>query len=510
MVFVKRVLWPVVFGAGLSACGDTSAPEPESPELRFSAPVVIPKEVGRAAKVFMADANDDSWFDILTWGEGAPYVNASIPDQGLSQPFKLAGLPSGPIRQATWLDLSGDRSADVLVLDEAGQLRRFHSQSIDEYSEQPLELPELLPLAAFTVLDIDRDTRLDLVLLSERVEADAGDDAVVTLYVLLGGEGGSYSLDQRLQFEPADANSPQVTPFLQATELNGDDRWDIVVGVPGVGVGWLKQLAPGLSEGGVPDLSVDAGPDAQAPVPEPVNAGLFRYATLDAGENDVSGVVFIDHDNDGDVDWFRFSADADTQLLDNDGNGVFAAADVAGLASGGLGCVEDFDNDGVLDVLSVGEEIVVKLGTRNPNKFSDGLELTPGSSLPISSLSCVDADNDGDVDLLTGGSKGTGLYLNRLEPLQVQSANYFDFRFVGRDHNSAALGTSVEVQVGKKSFRRHFLGSGQPFLTGSPSVHLGLGAAASFDTVRITWPDGQAVEDSDWTVNDTVTATQPE
>jgi hypothetical protein len=41
-------------------------------------------------------------------------------------------------------------------------------------------------------------------------------------------------------------------------------------------------------------------------------------------------------------------------------------------------------------------------------------------------------------------------------------------------------------------------------------VHLGLGTAGVFDTVRITWPNGDFIEDQDWGVNDTVTAKQPE
>jgi hypothetical protein len=512
MVSVKRALLPVVSCAVLVSCGDTSPPEPTAAaELRFSSPLLITKEADSAAKVFVADANDDSWLDVLTWGEGAPYANIAIPDQGLSQPIKVAGLPSGPVRQAAWLDLTGDRCADVLVLDDAGQLRRFHSESRDEYSEQSLQLPETGPIAAFAVLDVNRDERLDFVLLGERGEADAGNTAATLLYVLLGEEGGRWTLAHEQSFEGTEAASDQVTPFLQPTDVNGDERWDIVVGVPGIGVGWLSQLGPEAIEAGVTPHLGDAGADADAPEPDDARAELFRFIALAGPGGDATGVAFIDHDNDGDVDWFRFSSDADTQLFPNDGGGDFAPKNAAtGLGAGGLGCVEDFDNDGLLDVLSVNDDITLRLGSSKYNKFTEGLELTPGSSLPISSLLCVDIDNDGDVDLLTGGSKGTGLYLNRLEPLQAEGRNYFDFRFAGSDGNSAALGTSLELAVGKRTLRREFVASGQAFLAATPSVHVGLGAAALLDSVKITWPNGESVEASDWTVNDTVTATQPE
>ncbi len=496
---------------GVASCAESSGPAPTPPSFRFSSPILITEEADPAAKVFVADANDDSWLDVLTWGEGAPYINIAIAGQGLSQPLKLAGVPGGPIRQAAWLDLTGDQCADLLVIDADGVLRRFHADSVDEYSEQSLALPVLAPLTAFVTLDVNRDGRLDFVLSGESTEADGGDETGVHLYVLLGAEGGKYTLAHEQRFTPTGAG--QQAPFLQPTDVNGDGRWDIVAGIPGVGTGWLEQLEPQPDAGDAgasSSLVLDAGLDADVPTVQPPELpDSFRFRLLAEDDLDVTGVAFIDYDNDGDVDWFRYS-DEETRVFENDSAGEFdAESAVNGLGVGGLGCVEDFDNDGRLDVLSASSDIVVKLGT-SKSTFADGVELAPGSELPISSLVCVDLDNDGDVDLLTAGKKGTGLYLNRLEPLEVEGGNYFDFRFVGTDGNAAALGTTVEVNVGKKKVERHFFASGQPFLSASPSVHFGLGSTSAFDKVRITWPDATAIEDTDWIVNDTVTATQPE
>lgn len=510
MIFVERVVLPVMLGAGLVGCGNTSVSEPPSSQLRFSSPVVITKEADATAKVFVADANDDAWLDALTWANGAPYVNIAIPEQGLSQPYKVAGLPSGPIRQAAWLDLTGDRNADVIVLDGDGLLRRFHSEDFDEYSEQTLKLPTLPPLVAFAISDLNRDDALDFVLLSERPEADAGAVAVAQIYVLLGLEGGRYELAQELSFQ-LDEGAAQLTAFLQPVDISGDGRWDIAVGIPGVGTGWLEQLDAVPSDGGLPPAFTEAGADAAAPVGEPAGAPLFRYTPFDHEASDVSAALFVDHDDDGDVDWFRLSEGADVRLFLNTDDAAFDAQNGdKGLPSGGLGCVDDFDNDGRLDVVSVDDGVIaLKLGTRDPAKFTDGLELSPRSALPISSLLCIDMDNDGDLDLLTAGNKGTGLYLNRLEPIVGRGANYFDFRFEGNDGNPAAFGTSVEVGVGKRTLRRDFVASGHAFLATAPALHLGLGDATLLDTVRITWPNGEVVEASEWTVNDTVTATHP-
>jgi enediyne biosynthesis protein E4 len=81
---------------------------------------------------------------------------------------------------------------------------------------------------------------------------------------------------------------------------------------------------------------------------------------------------------------------------------------------------------------------------------------------------------------------------------------------VGRGNNASALGTTVELRVGGDVYRRSHFVSGQAHMPASPLLHFGLGGANVVDEVRVTWPNGEAREDSDWVANDTVTAIQPE
>lgn len=503
MTFVERVCVPVALCVGLSGCGDTSPREREPTVLRFSNPVVLTKGTGSSTKVLVADANADGWLDVLTWGEGAPYINLAIPEQGLSKSFKLAGLPGGPIRQAAWLDVTGDQRADIVVLDESGALRRFRSDKVDEYSERPLGLPAFGAVEAFTLLDLNRDAVLDFVLLTSGESGSVSE--TVRVAVVLGTESGGFEVAEQLDYRRVDGDSAQATAYLQPTDINGDGRWDIAVGMPGVGVGWLEQLDPGSLEAGAPEPA-DGGADAGPPQGGEGGARSFRFRSL-TSERDASGVWFVDYDDDGDVDGFQFSSD-ETRLLVNQ-SGEFDALAASKLPSGALGCVDDFDNDGRIDVLAVkGNTIVLRLGTSKPDKFTGGLELAPGSNLPISSIVCVDLDNDGDLDLVTGGKMGTGLYLNRLEPLTADGANYFDLRFEGADGNAAALGTSIDVRIGKRAIRRELFLAGQPGVSASPTLHLGLGTGSRMDRVEITWPNGETIRAEDWTVNDTVTAKQ--
>lgn len=493
----------------LTGCAQGTTQSTQAPPagLRFSNPLVVTDEGDSDALVLVADANDDKWLDVLTWSEGAPYINVASPEEGLTVAVKVAGLPPGPVRQAAWLDLTGDQCADLLVLDADGKLRRYNSEAVDEYSEHTLKFPELEPVTAFTALDLDHDQRLDYVLLGTPGDDDAG-VGYTHVYVLLGEEGGRFTLAQDLALAHSSGGGSQSTSFLQPVDVDGDGKWEIAVASPRVGVGMLEQAAGTESDAGL--LAVgDAGGDAEAPAAS-IGPELLRFTLTSAPKDaDTSSAVFVDVDADGRAEWFRFASQGDVQVRVLDSSGSFDPSDEAdGLGVGNLGCVEDFDNDGKLDVLAVGEDMVLTLGTSNFGKFDEGLQLTPGSQLPVSSLVCVDLDNDGDLDLVTAGRKGTGLYLNRLEPLQSETANYFDFRFVGRDDNAPAAGTRVSLTLGKQVKQRDFLVSGQAHLSGSPVLHFGLGAATVLDKIEVRWPNAEALEDTDWAANDTVTIKQ--
>jgi hypothetical protein len=404
-----------------------------------------------------------------------------------------------------------------VLLDDAGQLRKFHSDAVDEYIEQALNEPELPPLEAFVPLDVNRDGKLDYVLLGASRELEEG---VVSapVYVLLA-EAARLSLVQTLELPVADAGQVQTSSFLQPSDVDGDGDWDVVVAVAGVGMGVLVYDAD-TSEtfdagvdvsdvGSGADAGADAGP-ADGGTSLAPSVGPYHFRSWGKPIENTSAVALRDHDRDGAVDALLFLEGASAELRMNDGSGDFVAMTTTGLTEGRVGCVDDFDNDGRLDVLAVSDSLVLRLGTSEADDFDQGLELDPEGAVPASSVVCVDMDNDGDLDVVTAGRKGTALHLNRLEPSTVEDSNYYDFKFVGRDGNSAALGTVVEVSTGERTRRQEFVGSGQAHQPASPVSHWGLGKNTTLELVRITWPNGLVREDDDWIANDTVTALQPE
>lgn len=499
MASYSRV-WILAAVASVACSKGTREEEVPAGALRYSTSVALTEVRGNEPLVAVADANGDGWLDVLSWGDGAPAVSLAVPTYGLSSSKKIAGLPTEQPRQIVWADFDGDRHADVALIDAEGALRRYDSDTIDEYIEVPLELPEFGPLAAFALLDFDRDGRLDYVLLEQSRNADGG-DSLASVRVLRGGNGDTLEQVQVIELTAGEGGAAQVTAFLQPADVDGDGNWDVIVAAPGAGLGVLV-----YAEVAADAEHTDAGA-GEAPLPR----GPYSYqpwAEVSGGETEgnTTAISLRDFDFDGHVDAVLFGEELG--FFRGDGSGRFDGTDVSGLVAGTLGCVEDFDNDGRLDLLSISDELSLRLGN-SKGGFSKGVALDVKDVIPVSSVVCADMDNDGDVDVVTIGKRGTRIHLNRLEPVEVRDASYLDFQLVGRGANAPAFGTVVEVKVGKRTQRREFVSSGQARQPSSPVLHFGLGRNFVVDEVRVSWPQGTTRKDQDWGAFDSVTAIQP-
>ncbi len=151
------------------------------------------------------------------------------------------------------------------------------------------------------------------------------------------------------------------------------------------------------------------------------NDGNGSFVDIGAGLTavDRSSIDWGDYDADGDLDLVmagnNSSSGSVAKVYRNDGNGTFVdiGAGMTGIEAGTI-MWGDYDNDGDLDILSVGEDsnynYIPKLYT------NEGSDTFTGFGAGLTEFdSCAawgDYDNDGDLDILGGGSGGYLVYRN--------------------------------------------------------------------------------------------------
>ncbi|MEK7379915.1 MAG: FG-GAP-like repeat-containing protein [Gemmatimonadota bacterium] len=250
-----------------------------------------------------------------------------------------------------------------------------------------------------------------------------------------------------------------------------------------------------LDHDGRLDLVVagDRGPDALFH-----NLGQQRFedaaASRGLGGAGSSGVVAIgDYDNDGHFDLFLPGrSDGGTGLYRNDGMGRFLADSgpaalretLEGIRARGAAFV-DYDNDGWLDLVVVGEPTDGGRGVylwRNmgSGEFEDRSHLLP--AIPATGVVAFDYDADSDLDLLITGPTGLRLFRNaggnlngyvriRLTALRTGSGK----------NNTFGIGARLELRAGALHQTR--------VVTGSATL-IGLGRLRLADVLRVEWPNG--------------------
>ena len=231
------------------------------------------------------------------------------------------------------------------------------------------------------------------------------------------------------------------------------------------------------------------------------------------------GVDAGDFDNDGDDDLFVTELiNQGSSLYVNSGNGEFEEHSARlglrrpSLPFTGFGTAWlDYDNDGLLDLLSVNGDVNRNgspgndpndpfplkqrklLFHNNGGRFED---VTAGAGRALQIIEASrgaafgDVDNDGDTDVLVGNGAGpTRLLLNN-----VGSRNHW----LGLKLVSAAksqVGARVAVTRPKApTLWRRARADGSYGSANDPRVLVGLGQSAEKPRVRVTWPDGRTEE----------------
>lgn len=276
---------------------------------------------------------------------------------------------------------------------------------------------------------------------------------------------------------------------------------------------------------------------------------IAAESRTDGGRERSLGALFSDLDDDRDLDFIVINDRAPARVYSNDRVGTFTDATGSfgletGLRMRGVDSA-DFDRDGSFDVFMTAVGSTLNSLMRGP--AIDGFRpdvLSPGllaAGVPNAryGASFLDADNDGDLDLLlvvneldalaayyentpsgyvraqslsadavSGEGRALALadvdadgdvdavvatHLGELVYFRNDGGNargFLSVRAQGLRSNLDALGTKVEVKSGAASTRREVRSSSGYFSQNDLPLHFGLGERSTADYVRFLWPGG--------------------
>lgn len=208
---------------------------------------------------------------------------------------------------------------------------------------------------------------------------------------------------------------------------------------------------------------------------------------------------FGDIDNDGDLDCFVGNHMSASLMMRNNGDGIFtnitSASGVNVLWRVIQNVFRDFNNDGWVDLLVVGESQQLWLNDRDGTFTLLG---NPFGSSIMESAAVGDLNRDGFTDIYAGYAN---LYNtpNTAKPdkLWLSSPNsngFFSLTLRGVASNRTASGARIELH-GPWGIQVREVRSGEGYgVTHSFTQIFGMGNAASATKVRVRWPNGSIDE----------------
>lgn len=228
--------------------------------------------------------------------------------------------------------------------------------------------------------------------------------------------------------------------------------------------------------------------------------GVFRQDTADIHRLRIGAqswtADFGDIDNDGDLDCFITNHDVASQLLLNDGNGIFTdVTNGSGINVQGLpvqGIFRDFDNDGWVDIIVSGTRH--HLYRNNGNGTFTDVGLQAFGTVQMESFAVGDLNHDGRLDVYGGyaliyttpSNIPDVVWLNTT----VNDNHYLAVRLEGTTSNRSAVGARITIH-GPWGVQVREVRSGESYgIMNSLYQHFGLGPYTSVDSLVVRWPSG--------------------
>ncbi len=230
--------------------------------------------------------------------------------------------------------------------------------------------------------------------------------------------------------------------------------------------------------------------------------GKFEDISVVSGitsEGGSSAVAVGDYNNDGYLDLFFTARDGkDYQLFQNKGDGSFEAdkrsnswimafQNIIGFDADFF----DFDNDGFLDLLVVGQPLkpngrgVLLFHNDGTGKFEDVSDLLPQKVMGGRQIAIADYNEDGDLDIFIAGLGGK---VHLLRNDGGNANNHVKIQLIGLrtgsgKNNHFGIGAKIEIRADDLY---------QMKVVTEPLVHFGIGHRSKAQVLRIMWTNGVA------------------
>jgi hypothetical protein len=210
--------------------------------------------------------------------------------------------------------------------------------------------------------------------------------------------------------------------------------------------------------------------------------GEFTFIAPAAGIDDGSQTwssAWADYDNDGDMDAFIGASstwNGAHKFYINNGDGTFtnitAGSGFDLVTSTGIeNYPGDFNNDGWVDVLGLGDKFMINNGDMT---FTE-------SSSPFYPAPAGDLNNDGYIDFFSAGT----IYYN-----DIDTNNWLKVVTIGTESNKNGIGARVTITSALGQQIRD-VRSGEAFSAMQTlNTHFGLGQDTEIASVHVCWPSG--------------------
>ncbi len=206
---------------------------------------------------------------------------------------------------------------------------------------------------------------------------------------------------------------------------------------------------------------------------------------------------FGDYDNDGDLDVFSTTHSTTLMLFENDGTNNYV--DVT--AGSGLenytgfflqGLFRDLDNDGWLDIMTGSADHYFK--GNGDGTFAEVTGLFPAGKNMLS-FAYGDLNEDGFTDLYASYGNayvdGDPSFPDRLYLNTPNGNHWLDVDLKGVVSNKEAIGAKVKIW-GPWGIQVREVRSGESYgVVNSTTLHFGLGAHTTVDSLVVQWPSGE-------------------